>query len=475
MTRERLTFGHGTHIPVPRSTAFAAATLAHEARPVQISHPETWDWAWGGLVLFTITVFFRPQDQIPFLANSHLSQIAAIIGLLAIIGRNLSRGQPLTRMTPELIGLLLLGFVIAITVPLSFWPGGAFAVFQNMYVPILFAYMLMINTMNSPRRVERIAWIIVVAFGYMSARTCFNYMRGVNVVDGRVAGPVGGFFSNPNDLALNLASFLPLALMYIKRPGPALTRLFFAGISALMLLTIIFTKSRGGTLGTVAMLVTFLIVARVLTPAMMIALVLSGMLALPAMPDSFWKRMESITDSKKDETGSREERRLLLKQGWMVFTENPLTGIGIGQFRNYWHQGLPRKWHEVHNVWLQTAAEIGIFGFLAFAYLVARAFTAAFWTRKRLMPRRRVRGRPRGELHDDGLTDDERYLLHTHATAMIAAMVGWFVCAFFASVALNWTFYFLLGLCVSARDVVGSRATEYARAKALALREAAAA
>jgi O-antigen ligase len=472
MTRERLTFGHGTHVPVPRAAAAAAASLAHEATPVNLLRLETWDWAWGGLLIFTVLLFFRPQDQIPGLANAHLSNIAALIGLTAMVGINVSRRQPVIRVTPELIGIVLLGLVIAFTIPLSFWPGGAYEQFKNNYIPIALTVVLMINAITSPRRVERIGWVIVLAFGYISARACFDYMRGYNLVEGgRVVGPVGGFFQNPNDLALNLASFLPFALMYVKRPGPALKRLTGAGISVLMLMCIIFTKSRGGTLGTLAMLVTFLVLARVLTPTMIIAGILAGMLVLPAMPDSFWARMDSITDSKKDDTGSREERRLLLQQGWTVFLENPLTGIGIGQFRNYWHPGLPKKWHEVHNVWLQLAAEVGIFAVLAFAFLVIRAFTAAWWTRKRLAGRRRGRSSRRDTGPDDGLTDEERAFLFTHATAVFAGLVGWIVCSLFASVALNWTIYYLLGLSVTARDLVRTRAAAYAKAKALALRE----
>ena len=54
----------------------------------------------------------------------------------------------------------------------------------------------------------------------------------------------------------------------------------------------------------------------------------------------------------------------------------------------------------------------------------------------------------------DGLDDYERQFLYTHATAMVACMAGWFVCALFASVALNWTFYYVLALSVAARDVV---------------------
>ena len=54
-------------------------------------------------------------------------------------------------------------------------------------------FLLMVNTVTSPQRVERICWVIVLAFGYISARVCFDYLRGVNLVEGyRAAGPVGG-------------------------------------------------------------------------------------------------------------------------------------------------------------------------------------------------------------------------------------------------------------------------------------------
>jgi hypothetical protein len=55
------------------------------------------------------------------------------------------------------------------------------------------------------------------------------------------------------------------------------------------------------------------------------------------------------------------------------------------------------------------------------------------------------------------LSDDERWILDINAKSMIAAMVGWFVCAFFASVAFNWTFYYVLALAVAGREIVVSR------------------
>src|SRR4029453_1320644 len=96
-----------------------------------------------------------------------------------------------------------------------------------------------------------------------SVRVIFNYMSGVRLVEGnRASGPVGGFFENPNDLALNFATFLPVAMSFVRRPGPIVRRLLCAGISLLMLVVVVLTKSRGGLLGTLAMLATFLVVSR---------------------------------------------------------------------------------------------------------------------------------------------------------------------------------------------------------------------
>ncbi|MGH8722384.1 MAG: hypothetical protein ACREU4_10390, partial [Burkholderiales bacterium] len=247
---ERLTFGHGNLALVPSRIKVAAA-LAHEPQPVRLTRLDTWDWGWGGLLIFSILLFFRPQDQIAAVGALHVSDLSAAIGLGAMLFLNLSRGKPVTRMTPELAGVFALGGIILLTVPTSIWPGGSVSVFTDVYIKLALIYMLMVNAVTSPKRIERICWVIVLAFGLVSARAWFDYARGVNLVEGgRIAGAAGGFFENPNDLALNLAAFLPLAMMYVKRPGPAFKRIVSAVIVVLMLGAIVFTKSRSGLLGT---------------------------------------------------------------------------------------------------------------------------------------------------------------------------------------------------------------------------------
>ena len=49
---------------------------------------------------------------------------------------------------------------------------------------------------------------------------------------------------------------------------------------------------------------------------------------------------------------------------------HPLTGVGAGQFKNYNPADRLEPWRETHNVLLQIAAELGIFGLLVFLLLL---------------------------------------------------------------------------------------------------------
>src|SRR5262245_48719923 len=187
------------------------------------------------------------------------------------------------------------------------------------------------------------------------------------------------------------------------------------------------------------------------------ALVIAGLIvASPFAPASFWSRMASIVDEQQDArefTGSREARRIVMQEGIDAFVAHPLTGVGAGQFKNYNPTGRRERWRETHNVLIQVAAETGIFGLLAFSFLIVRAFTGAAATRQMLQ--RAARGAPLPI--DAVLSPDDREALRIHTIGMTAALVGWFVCAMFASVAYGWTFYYLLALVASARELTRHR------------------
>jgi O-antigen ligase len=111
-----------------------------------------------------------------------------------------------------------------------------------------------------------------------------------------------------------------------------------------------------------------------------------------------------------------------------------------------------------HNALLQVASETGVAGLVPFLFFFGSGVAAAREVRRRLGPppgraRRRERARP-AQSRDD----QEREALLTTATAVGPSLAGWFVAAFFASVALNWTLYYVLAIAAATRDVARMRA-----------------
>src|SRR4029453_12902037 len=215
----------------------------------------------------------------------------------------------------------------------------------DIYVKIILIFVLMLNTLTNPKRIDRFLWLIVFASGYIALRAVADYARGVNLVEnGRVQGSVGGMFKNPNDLALNMVAVMPLAVALGMRTRMTLGRLTAAGCALLMVGAVVVSQSRSGTIGLgVMILVLGGSIAR-RRPAVAGAGVLAPFLALPVMPASYWHRISSITDGSQDETGSREARRILLRESFQAFLEHPLTGVGAGQFKNYDPEGREQAW-----------------------------------------------------------------------------------------------------------------------------------
>jgi O-antigen ligase len=488
---ERLAFNAGgarrevaSSAASPSTRADAARTALPEPAPAARSgrrrapaDAEPRDWAFTWTMIFTAVLFLRPQDLLPPLELLHLAEMSALAALVALIGGRMARRQPLTRMTPEFAGVLALGALILLLAPFSIWFGGVVHVFTNVYVKVALVYLLAVNVIVSPKRLERLTWILVIAVGYIGFRAVLDYVRGVNVFahGTRVMGSVGGLMENPNDLALHMVVFLPLALFMAMRPGSAPKRLIAAGAGFSMIGAVVASGSRGGFLGLAATLVVLTVLVARQRPALVAAGVLVMLCALPLVPGQYWRRIASITDDSKDDYESAAARRTLFGEAIDAFLENPLTGVGAGQFKDYKPEKRIEAWHETHNIWLQVSSELGILGFAIFAFLMGRAFWGVWQTRRLLakaalaLARRRsstrkaVAGAPIISAYDATLLD-------AHSAAMAASLVGFFVCSFFASVAYGWTFYYLLVLAVAPRDML--RACVPPRTAAIADRQA---
>ncbi len=279
------------------------------------------------------------------------------------------------------------------TVPFSIWPSGALSTFTELFLKVVLVFMLLAHSLSSPRLLRRFTWLIVVAMGYIAARGWIDYASGSNLLQGeRLQGAVPGLMGNPNDLAMNMVTFLPFAAFAALTPGRTLARLFAAGVTLLMLGTILFAKSRGGFLALAVTGLLIVLQAGRLRPGLAAAILVGALVAPPILPQSFWTRVSSIVNPEDDDTGSRGARVTLLQDGWNAFLEHPFTGVGAGQFQNYNPPDRQELWRETHNVELQVLSELGLIGFGVFVWLLVRSADTLFRTWNALRPRRRKGG-----------------------------------------------------------------------------------
>lgn len=440
-------------------TAAPGVRDASPAAPIALAaEPEHDALAFKTLLAFMFLLLVRPQDQFPFLTPLHLAEMTGGFALLAVLVGRLMRGVAASRMPRELVAVLVFAAVMVGTIPFSFWPGGSMTVFTEQFAKIVAVFIVMVNTLTSRKRVEQLMTVIVLGGTYVGVRAGIDYVRGVNLVEGgRVAGAVGGLFGNPNDMALNMVAFLPFGIGFALDSGRPRARLLGLMSIPAMTAAIVFSQSRGGTVGLVVMLGVLLWYLRRLRPTMATAVVIAACAALPFLPASFTERMASIFVADQDPSGSREARKTLLREGWQVFLDHPLIGIGAGQFTNYNPESRQEAWRQTHNAPLQVASELGFVGLVAFTFVVGYGFSAGTTAvkigrageRQRLTSGRRGSGSRRAP--PEKMSDSA--WLELSGAMTVASMTGWFVAAFFASVAYYWTLYLILGIGVALREI----------------------
>jgi putative inorganic carbon (hco3(-)) transporter len=448
---ERLAFTGGS---VPRSRARltpAQAALPQTVNVTAQSDRERYDrLAYRLLLFFIFVLIFRPQDDLRFLEPFHLAEVSGTAAVIALAASRVSRGRPISTVPVEFVLVLAFGAWMLLTAPFSMWPGGAVSVFTDLFSKVLVIFALILNTISTRERFEKFVTIMAAGTSYIALRAVFDYVRGIHLVEGdRIGGATNGLFGNPNDMALNMVAFLPLAFVIALQRRDLLARAVgLIGIPAIAL-AIIFAKSRGGTVGLIVMTGVFLYKVRSVRPGVAGLVLLATLAAVPMLPSNFTARMSSIFNAEEDPTGSREARKQLLREGVQAFLDNPIVGIGAGQFTNYKPDERQGAWRETHNAPLQAAAELGLLGLIIFVMIIGSGFMAARAAGRALgardlSRRRRIKLGPLAAEHDS---------LALYSAALSASLAGWFVAAMFASVAYYWTLYLVLGLAVALRDI----------------------
>lgn len=244
-------------------------------------------------------------------------------------------------------------------------------------IPLLFGPLLTLAIINDLKLLKGCLWVAAGGLGLNAAKTGASLgLAGGSHVTEQISGFVGD--NNVFGLTLCLVVGTLLGLRRSMPPIRFLRPLFYVAV-ALIILTIIFTKSRGALLSLGVVLVTASVLGGKPVRHLVLLAVLAGA-TYAIVPASYFGRLETLNDVSADASamGRVENWRL----AWKASVENPVFGIGIGNHMPY-HQSQQSEVYVrvAHSTYFQVLGELSFLGL----FLYISILLVTLWTCWRLL------------------------------------------------------------------------------------------
>lgn len=266
-------------------------------------------------------------------------------------------------------------------------------------------------------------------------------------------GGVGtsSFLSDENDLALHFNTALPYAYCLWKSPyASKIGKALFLGCMAAIVVVIVVSSSRGGLVGLAATFGAIVLFFPNRTRNILAACA-AAMIGLFFVSDAYIADMSTISDQ-NDRT--RLDRLYSWSRAWEMFVDNPVLGVGAGNFpwrfpeyelRSPEYDPHTMRLHggrQAHSLYFTLFPETGLLGTTIYLAIVGV-----------LMLKLRSVARSLRHLRQSLPIAAELYLL---TSAIAASVVGYLVSGVFISVLYYPQLWYTLGIVIAL-----DRATRY--------------
>jgi len=374
--------------------------------------------------------YVRPASVFPFLSPLKMGGILLFASILIWVFR-CSKDA----LKDSMIKLYCLGLIqMLIWVPLARNNYYAFTNTSNLVYFLVGAILPLAALLNSGERVRH----------FFHHWTVINFI--VALVTIREGGKgTGGFLADENDVGLAMNMALPYAVYLSFDSDITKRRRIFYWLCILVILfAIVYSRSRGALVGFAAVLLVMWLLSEKRIKHLSIGLlttVLFGGIIVAMLPEGYSERMMTASDPNNS---TRVERIYSWSIGWVMFRENPIFGVGPGNFPyhviDYQDEVVrpkgrpPIAGRVAHSLYFTLLPELGLFGCMIFAFLVGSVVS-----RMRKIYKSKHARDSDGQLNNYGLI----------AKANVVSLAAYLSAGAFITVNYYPNFWFLIGFSVA--------------------------
>ena len=381
------------------------------------------------LLLFFIVEYVRPGNYVPGVDALKLNLLVPVAAILGTLFRRspVSNHEFLAEPNTMAMGALL--FLLGISTLLAVVTTYSFDVTKNVFSYMLI-YMVLVRQCADRARIKGVFKSLVAAHVLAIALSPDIFKDS----SGRASVTAGSFLGDGNDYALSVNICLPLCLFLLLESRKTLPKLFWLAATLLLVMSVVATKSRGGTIALVVVSLYFWIKSK--RKLMTAGIVLSAAaIVLIAAPPAYFNRMSTMTDT---EESSAQGRITAWKTAVGMAVAHPLMGAGAGHFPSAYGQANGGRWMTAHSIYFLLLGELGFPGLAVLLFLIFYNLAANRRLQREL------------KAHDRERTIDASNLLGCTSASMVAFAVG----GAFLSAAYYPHVYVVAGLHAAARRVV---------------------
>jgi hypothetical protein len=282
----------------------------------------------------------------------------------------------------------------------------------------LVLYVLVVNVIRSTEMLRQVIWALLLAGAVMGAISVWqeftqsygNILGGLaeinevgfgvgediggRIIRPRLAGPIG----EQNRYAQMLVVLVPLALFRFWGERRLALRALAAACTLLILSGILLTFSRGAAVALVALFLT-MVVLRYIRLRDLLAVGVTTAILIGLVAPQVLIRLDSLTGvgallgaDEQGADGAIVGRATSNLAALNAFIDHPLVGVGPGQYFRRFSQeygndlGLRHfdSQRRAHNLYLEIAADLGLFGLSMFMAVIGATLLPLWRLRRRL-------------------------------------------------------------------------------------------